>query len=243
MSAKLPASLAKNPRLAQWLRFRADGVAEVRSGKVEIGQGILTTLAQVAAEELDVALERIAMVPAVTGTSPDEGVTSGSLSTQDSGTALRYACAEARALCVEAAARRFGVPAASIEVADGELQVADGRRTSYWEIGDEAIRDRDATATVAPKAAASRRIAGRSVPRTDLADKVLGHARYIHDLALPGMLHGRVLRPPSPGATLAALDESAARAMPGVVGVVRDGSFAGVLAGTEAIAAAALERL
>ncbi len=242
MSA-LPTSLAKNPRLGQWLRFRAEGVVEVRSGKVELGQGILTTLAQIAAEELDVALERIAMVPAATGSSPDEGVTSGSLSTQDSGTALRFACAEARALCLEAAARRFGVSASSLRLADGDIHAADGRRTSYWEIGDAAIEGRDATASIAPKAADARRIAGRSVPRTDLADKVLGHARFIHDLALPGMLHGRVLRPPSPGATLASLDESAAQSLAGVAAVVRDGSFVGVVARSEAIASAAIERL
>ncbi len=243
MSAKLPASLARNPRLSQWLRFRADGVVEVRSGKVEIGQGILTTLAQIAAEELDVALERVAMMPAATGTSPDEGVTSGSLSTQDSGTALRYACAEARALCLAEASRRLGVGVESLEVADGEIRAAGGARTSYWAIGDGAIAGRDATAGVPPKGTARGRFVGRPVPRIDLADKVLGHGRYIHDLALTGMLHGRVLRPPSPGATLAALEEAAARAMPGVVAVVRDGSFVGAVAEREDQAQAALERL
>jgi CO/xanthine dehydrogenase Mo-binding subunit len=241
--AKLPASLARNPRLSQWLRFRADGVVEVRSGKVELGQGILTTLAQIAADELDVALERIAMVPAATGTSPDEGVTSGSLSTQDSGTALRHACAEARALCLAEAARRLGAEAHALALDDGEIRAPGGGRTSYWEIGEAAIAGRDASASVAPKAAERRFAVGRSIPRIDLADKVLGHARYIHDLALPGMLHGRVLRPPSPGATLVALEEGAARAMPGVAAVVRDGSFAGVLAGSEEGADAALERL
>jgi len=241
MSAKLPASLAKNPRLSQWLRFRPDGVVEVRSGKVEIGQGILTALAQIVAAELDVALERVAMIPAITGTSPDEGVTSGSLSTQDSGTALRFACAEARALCLAEAARRLGVAAESLEVVDGEIRAAGGARTTYWEIGDAALRDREATASVAPKPGA--RLVGRSVPRTDLPDKVLGHARYLHDLELPAMLHGRVLRPPSPGATLASLDEAGARAVAGVVAVVRDGSFVGVVAEREEQASAALERL
>jgi CO/xanthine dehydrogenase Mo-binding subunit len=240
---QLPASLAKNPRLARWLAFRGDGVVEVRSGKVELGQGILTTLAQVAADELEVALERIVMVPAATGTSPDEGVTSGSLSTQDSGTALRYACAEARALCLEEAARRLGVGAASLVLEDGEIRAPGGARTSYWELGDAAIAGRDATASVAPKAAERRFAVGRSIPRIDLADKVLGHARYIHDLALPGMLHGRVLRPPSPGAVLTALDEAAARAIPDVTAIVRDGSFVGVVAGREESAHAALERL
>ncbi|HUJ00327.1 MAG TPA: molybdopterin cofactor-binding domain-containing protein [Usitatibacter sp.] len=243
MSAKLPASLARNPRLSAWLRFRADGVVEVRSGKVELGQGILTALAQIAAEELDVALERIAMMPAATGTSPDEGVTSGSLSTQDSGMAVRHACAEARALCLAEASRRLGVAVDSLAVADGEIRGAGGARTSYWAIGDAAIAGRDATASVPPKGSAHSRYVGRAIARIDLADKVLGHARYIHDLALPGMLHGRVLRPPSPAATLEKLEEDRARAMPGVVAVVRDGSFVGVLAESERQAQAAVERL
>jgi len=243
MTGKLPTSLAKNPRLSQWLRLRPEGIVEVRSGKVEIGQGILTTLAQIVAEELDVALQRIVMLPAVTGTSPDEGVTSGSLSTQDSGTALRFACAEARALCLAEAARRLGAPAESLELVDGEIRAPGGARTSYWELGDEALRDRAATAGVAPKAGGRKRLVGRAVPRTDLADKVLGHARYVHDLVVPGRLYGRVLRPPSPGATLASLAEAAARAIPGVVEIVRDGSFVGVIAEREEHASAAVERL
>ena len=94
----LPPSLVANPRLGDWLRVLPSGVVEVRSGKVELGQGVLTALAQVAAEELDIDVARVRMVAAVTGISPDEGYTSGSLSIQDSGAALRVACAEARAI-------------------------------------------------------------------------------------------------------------------------------------------------
>jgi CO/xanthine dehydrogenase Mo-binding subunit len=243
MTTPLPASLEKNPRLSQWLRFLANGMVEVHSGKVEIGQGILTTLRQIVAEELDLAPERVVMVRAHTGESPNEGVTSGSLSTQDSGTALRYACAEARALCVAEAARRLGVAAETLTVSEGEIRAPDGRRTSYGEVGDAAIEGRAATATVAPKPSAERRIVGRSAERIDLPDKILGRARYIHDVVVPGMLHGRVLRPPSAAATLASLDDAAARSIAGVVDVVRDGSFVGVICEREEIAIAALERL
>ena len=243
MTTTRPASLEKNPRLAQWLRFLANGMVEVHSGKVEIGQGILTTLRQIVAEELDVAPERVVMVRAHTGESPNEGVTSGSLSTQDSGTALRYACAEARALCVAEAARRLGVAAGTLTVSEGEIRAPDGRRTSYAEVGDAAIEGREATAGVAPKPSAQHRIVGRNAARIDLPDKILGRPRYIHDLVLPGMLHGRVLRPPSAAATLAGLDDGAVRAIAGVVDVVRDGSFLGVIAEREEIAVAALERL
>ncbi|HET9471705.1 MAG TPA: molybdopterin cofactor-binding domain-containing protein, partial [Usitatibacter sp.] len=228
-----PASLEKNPRLSQWLRFLANGMVEVHSGKVEIGQGILTTLRQIVAEELDVPPERVAMVRAHTDESPNEGVTSGSLSTQDSGTALRYACAEARALCVAEAARTLGVAADTLTVSGGVILAPDGRRVSYGEVGDAALAGREATAGVAPKPSGERRIVGRSAERIDLPDKILGRARYIHDLVLPGMLHGRVLRPPSAAATLASLDDGAARSMAGVVDVIRDGSFVGVIAERE----------
>jgi len=243
MTTPLPASLEKNPRLAQWLRFLANGMVEVHSGKVEIGQGILTTLRQIVAEELDVPLERVAMVRAHTDESPNEGVTSGSLSTQDSGTALRYACAEARALCVAEAARRLGVDPGTLTVAEGEIRAPDGRRATYGEVGDAALAGREATASVAPKPAARRRIVGRDAERIDLPDKILGRARYIHDVVLPGMLHGRVLRPPSAAATLIGLDEARVRSIAGVVDIVRDGSFVGVIAEREEIAVAALERL
>jgi len=240
---RLPGSLETNRRLSQWLRFRPEGTVEVFSGKVEIGQGILTALAQIAAEELDVALPRVRMVAASTAHSPNEGVTSGSLSIQDSGTALRYACAEARAIYLDAAARRLGVPAETLRVEDGTIAGTGNVRTSYWELADDALLAREATARVAPKAAALRSVVGTAAARIDIPDKVFGRPRFIHDLTLPGMLHGRVLRPKSSGAKLIALDESPVRALPGVAAVVRDGDFAGVIAEDERTAPEATARL
>jgi CO/xanthine dehydrogenase Mo-binding subunit len=243
----LPGSLQTNRRLSQWLRFRPDGIVEVSSGKVEIGQGILTAVAQIVADELDVELTRIRMVPATTAASPNEGVTSGSLSVEQSGSALRWASAEARAIFLDAAAQRLGVDAQSLKVRDGEIAGPGNLRTSYWELAEHetggGLLDRDATARIAPKPATARRLAGVAAERLDIPDKVFGRPRFIHDLALPGLLHSRVLRPPSPGATLAALDEAAAKAVPGVVAVVRDGSFAGVVAETEDAAVAGLKAL
>src|SRR5689334_21075757 len=106
---KLPVSVAANPRLSSWLEFSTDGQVIVSPGKVEIGQGIVTALAQIAADELDVDLSRIRMRRASTASSPNEGVTSGSLSIQQSGRALRQACAEIRRLFLVAAAERLGV--------------------------------------------------------------------------------------------------------------------------------------
>jgi CO/xanthine dehydrogenase Mo-binding subunit len=118
---RLPGSLHLNRRLSQWLHLRADGVVEVKPGKVELGQGILTTLAQIAADELDVALERIRMVSVVTPESPDEAVTSGSLSVQDSGSAIRHASADARRIFLSVAAQRSGVAFEAITVQDGDF--------------------------------------------------------------------------------------------------------------------------
>jgi CO/xanthine dehydrogenase Mo-binding subunit len=239
----LPGSLETNRRLSQWLRFRSDGTVEVAPGKVEIGQGILTAIAQIVADELDVDLARVRMLPATTAGSPNEGVTSGSLSIQQSGAALRYACAEARAVFLDAAAQRLGVDAQSLQVRDGEIVGPGNLRTSYWELADQGLLDRDATAKIAPKAPAARRLAGAPAERIDIPDKVFGRPRFIHDLAPSGLLHGRVLRPPSPGATLTALDEARAMAVPGVVAVARDGSFAGLVAETETAAQAGLKAL
>ncbi|TMH60081.1 MAG: xanthine dehydrogenase family protein molybdopterin-binding subunit, partial [Betaproteobacteria bacterium] len=157
-ASPLPGSLRGNRRLSQWLRFRADGFVEIFSGKVEIGQGILTALAQIAAEELDVPVASVRMIPASTATSPDEAMTSGSLSVQESGTALRHACAEARAIYLSAAAARLGEPVESLSVDAGDIVSVSGARTSYWALAADDLLDRDATAQLAAKPASAHRI-------------------------------------------------------------------------------------
>ena len=239
----LPPSLAANPRLGDWLRVLPDGVMEVRTGKVELGQGVSTALAQVAAEELDVDVARVRMVAAVTGISPDEGYTSGSMSIQYSGAALRVACAEARVIYLGVAAGRWNVPADVLTVRDGTIAAPDGRATSYWELADDGLLDRPATGLAEPKAASGYRIVGTSVPRLDLPDKLAPRPRFVHDLALDGMLYGRVVRPPSRGATLLDVGAEPAMALAGVVTVVRDGSFLGVIAEREEVVLRAADLL
>jgi len=242
-ASPLPASLRANRRLCRWLRFDSGGFVEVFSGKVEIGQGILTALAQIVADELDLSIARVRMMAASTATSPDEAVTSGSLSVQESGAALRHACAQARAIYLDAAAARLGESVDALAVDDGVIVARGGARTSYWELADDALLDRDATGDVAPKPANAHRLVGAAAERIDLADKVFGRACFIHDVELPRMLHARVMRAPSPGATLTALADDAVRSVAGVVDVVRDGDFAGVLAESEAAADAAARTL
>jgi len=242
-TAQLPTNLNANPRLSRWLRFDAAGFVVLSPGKIEIGQGIITALAQIAADELDVDLARVRMIPATTAASPNEGVTSGSLSVEQSGSAVRYAAAQARAIYLGAAAQRLGVAAESLEVQDGTIVGPGNLRTSYWELADDALLARDASPGATPKAPASRRVAGTPAARLDLPDKVFGRPRFVHDLALADLLHGRVLKPASPGAKLTSLDESGARGIAGIIAVVRDGSFAGVVAETEDAAEAGLAAL
>jgi CO/xanthine dehydrogenase Mo-binding subunit len=223
----LPASLKDNPRLSRWLQIRAEGQVIVTPGKVEIGQGILTALAQIAADELDVAPARVVMRPVSTPASPDEGVTSGSLSVQNSGVALRHACAEARATLLGVLAQRSGVPVEALRVEDGRVLGPDGPVGTYWELADRGLLEVDATPGSRAKAPAARRIAGRSAPRLDLPDKVMGRPRFLHDMKPARMLHARVIRPPSRAARLLEVPEGA---VPAGVTLHRDGSFLAVLA-------------
>ncbi len=234
----LPAALRGNPRLGQWLRLHPAGWAAVYSGKVELGQGILTALAQIAAGTLGLRADQVRMMPAGTDRSPDEGVTSGSLSVQDSGAALRQVCTEARAIYLARAAERLGVVASTLGITQGKIATPSGQETSYWELADDALLDRDATGV--PVAVAEP---GPGLPRLDLPDKVFGRPRFIHDLVLPNMLHGRMVRPPGPGAQLVSMPPDAARACRGVVAIVRDGSLLGVVAETEQTAEAAAAAL
>ena len=238
-AAALPGSLARNRRLDAWLRIGADGKVTIFTGKVELGQGILTALLQIAADELDVAPERITLISGDTAQTPDEGFTSGSQSIEQGGTALRYACAEARSVLLALAIRRFGPGAYRVKVTDGVISGRADQSATYWELVAEAKLTREATAAVSPKAPEELRLVGTSRPRLDIPAKVTGGAAYVQDLRLPGMLFGRVVRPSGWGATLAAFDAAPLQDLPGVVALVRDGSFLGVVAAREEQAIAA----
>ena len=227
----LPGSLGTNRMLNGWIRINPAGTVTVFTGKCELGQGILTALAQIAAEELDIAYERVEMVSADTARTPNEGMTAGSLSVENSGTALRFACAEARQILFELAAAKLGVAVANLSVSDGT--VTGSGKVTYWELAREANLEREASAQAKPKPPAQHRIVGRSIPRRDIPAKMTGGAAFVQDLRLPGMVHGRVVRPPRYGAGLDSFDEAKVKAMPGVIAVVSDGSFLGVVARRE----------
>ncbi len=237
-------SLDKNPLLGQWLGLEAPGVVCLRVGKVEFGQGIGTALAQIAAEELDVDPARIRLGPIRTGLSPDEGVTSGSLSVQHSGDAVRLVCATLRELAVAAFCDTHGVTPASVQIRDGQLRSpATEAVASYWDLQLEGLLAQGISATARPKQHALYTTVGSSLPRRDLAAKLSGRACFIQDLVLPAMLHGRVVRVPNRSATLIDVDTAAfGRRFPDVV-LARDGSFLGVLAQREEVAVAAAAAL
>ena len=214
----------------------------VSPGKVEIGQGIVTALAQIAADELDVDLSRVQMVRASTAASPNEGVTSGSLSIQQSGRALRHACAEVRRIFLQLAAERLGVDIDALDIEDGTISGPGNVRTSYWELADEVSLDRDATPGATPKLRSAAR-AGRKFGSADrhsrqgvCAGRVSSTIRRCRECCMAACC-GRRTR----ARNLIELKEDGARAIAGLVAIVRDGSFAGVVSETEHGAEAALK--
>ena len=234
----LPKDLAANPVLARWITVGSDGRIDVRVGKVELGQGILTALSQLAADELGVDLADVRMLGADTAAGPDEGNTAGSLSVSTSGPALRAAAANVRMLFVTAAARDWRVDPSTVTVHSGRFTGPEGQRGSYGELAARVDLEVPADPTV--PARAGGKLAGTDVPRLDLPDKVAGRPRYVHDLRLPGQWYARVVRPPSPGARLADVDAGVAG--DGIT-VVRDGSFLAVAGPDEAAVLRAADRV
>jgi CO/xanthine dehydrogenase Mo-binding subunit len=234
------ASLAANPLISSWLAVQEDGTVILRVGKVELGQGIHTALAQIAIGELGLPPGKLVVAPPLTGGSPDEGFTAGSLSTQVSGAAVRAACATARRLFIETAAAKAGVPARSLSVIDGDIRTPEGEIVgSYGSLAGQVDLDFEA-------AEPSQETDGSAQPdlqRLDLPDKIFGRPRFIQDLELPGMLHARVIRPPLLRAVLREIPADACVSLAPSVQVVRDGNFLAVLSEREEGAAAAADAL
>ena len=231
------------PALDSWVRISPDGDITVLTGKAELGQGISTAIIQVAAEELDVRPERIMLITADTGRTPNEGYTAGSHSMDDSGTAVRDAAACVRALLMQAAALRWGVPPGRLQTADGVVLAPDGRRATYGSLVGAVDLHRPVLDPLPLRPASAYTLVGRSMPRVDIPAKLTGIPSFVQDMRLPGMLHGRVVRPIAYGGALLGVDEGAALRIPGVVKVVREGSFLGVIAEREFAAIQAMRAL
>ena len=220
--------------LDAWIRIGADGIATVSTGKVEFGQGILTALAQIAAEELDLPLDRVRMISGDTERAPNEGVTAGSQSIENSGTALRLAGAQVRAILVELAAKRLGLDAAALSVDRRGRHRAGRAQARLWRAcrrGRSASRGFCASRGRSPLRRTGS--SAPSVPRRDIPAKVTGGVAYVQDLRLPNMLHGRIVRPPGYGAKLEGFEEAPVTAISDVAAAADDGSFLGKIAERE----------
>jgi len=233
MNAPLPGPLQDNPRHDRWLAFAAPGPVTVLTGRVELGQGVLTAMAQIAADALDVSLARITVRSGDTAVTPNEGYTAGSQSIQSGAMALRQACAEVRALFMAAAAKKLGCNASALTIRDGAV-LRDGAPTAedYWTLAPSV--DLAVEANGAAKATTDFKAVGTSTPRLDLPDKIFGAPAFIHDMRLDGMRHARVVRQPSLHAAIETIDEAALkRAAKAPVEIVRNGNFLAIVGGDE----------
>src|SRR5215831_6298359 len=231
MNAPLPGILADNPMLDRWVSFPAPGKVIVSTGRVEIGQGVLTAMAQIAADELDVAIARITIRSGDTELTPNEGYTAGSQSMQSGGVAMRQACADVRALFLAQAATVIGCPVGELGVRDGSI-LRNGKSTGqdYWTLAGAVNLAVKASGGGKRKAVTDFEHIGESSERLDLPDKIFGKAIFIHDMQLPGMVHARVVRQPNRGATIDTIDEKAiVRAAKGKVDLVRSGDFLAIV--------------
>ena len=235
MNAPLPGPLADNPSLDRWVSFPSPGKVGIFTGRVELGQGVLTAMAQIAADELDVAMARIVLRSGDTELTPNEGYTAGSQSIQFGGVAMRQACADVRALFLDQAAKIIGCAPDELSVRDGAI-LRKGAATGqdYWTLAGAVNLAVKATGSGPRKPVADMKLIGASSERLDLPDKIFGNAIFIHDMRLPGMVHARVVRQPNRGATIDAVDEKAIlRAAKTPVQFVRHGNFLAILGDDE----------
>jgi nicotinate dehydrogenase subunit B len=242
--------------LDSWLAVNADGDVVAYFGKMDMGQGVDVAIAQIVAEELDVPFERVSVVMGDTAWTLNQGGASGSTGVQKGGIPLRNAAAEARRVLVELASTRLGVPADQLEVNEGVVAMSGdpSRKVSYGELiggryfdvpmtwNGKLGNDLVAEGQAKPKPPAAYKIVGQSPPRFDVPAKVFGRLDYVTDIKVPGMLHGRMIRPPVAGAVPVAVDDGPVNDIPGIR-VVRDKGFIGIVAEREWDAVQAAERL
>jgi nicotinate dehydrogenase subunit B len=255
--AQAPAAVAPSPtKLESWLHVLPDGGVQVFTGKLEIGMGVDTALTQIVAEELDLAPSRVKFVFGDTATTVDQGGVGGSTSVSQGARPLRNVAAAARAALVQRASQQLGVPVDQLRVADGVITArADAtKRTSYGELAAAIAAENQLKVTGAgfalnvdggakPKDPSAYTVVGTSVPRVDMAPKILGTYQYITDVRVPGMLHGRVVRPAGVGSKLVSVDDTAVKAISGYVKTVVDKDFVGVVCETEWAAVKAAKAL
>ncbi len=254
--ARLPSGDIDPTSLDSWLAITPDGLVTFYTSKVELGTGTITALAQIVAEELDVPFANIKMVQGDTSTSIEQGSTVGSRTIERAGPQVRQAAAAARQELLKLAAARLNAPVDKLTVVDGVVSVAGDatKKISYGQlIGGKKFNTKiSASGTgwdmkVAPEVKAKDpkqyKVVGQSVKRVELPAKVTGEHDYIHDVRIPGMLHGRVVRPPVINTEPMSIDQDSIKGVDGVVMIAREGKFVGVIAKTEWAAIKAAQAL
>ena len=258
LAAASPESFAtpSPSRLDAWLRIGNDGIVHVFTGKPEIGMGVETAYAQIVAEELDVSVDHVDFVLGDTARTANQGGVGGSTSIMMGAKPLRNAAANARYLLTQLASSRLGAPPEQLQVKDGIVSVMGdaSKKISYADLAsagelNDALKvsgegfGLNVEGAGKPKDPSTYKIVGTSAPRVDLPPKILGKYKYVTDVRVDGMLHGRVIRPSGVGATLVSVDENSAKAIPGYVKAVVNGNFVGVVAENEWAAVQAAKAL
>src|SRR3982074_970609 len=249
LSVVRPVGSGAEAAFETFIKITADGSVTAFNGHVDLGTGIRTALGQIVAEELDVSFARVIVVLGDTSLVPNQGATIASETIQITAVPLRNAAAQARQFLIARAAQRLDLSVEDLSIEDGLIRGKDNRSISYGELIAGGLIRLELDDNVPVKAVAGYTIVGQSVPRVDLPAKATGELVYVHDVRVPGMLHGRAVRPPYAGVaagpfvgtSLIAVDEASVRDIPGLVAVVRIGDFVGVVAEREenAIKAAA----
>lgn len=239
----------ENSAFETFIKITSDGSVTAYNGHVDLGTGIRTALGQIVAEELDVSFARVVVVLGDTSRVPNQGATIASETIQITAVPLRKAAAQARQFLIARAAERLELPVEDLTIEDGLVRGKDNRSISYGELISDDIIRLELADDVPVKDVSAYTIVGQSVPRVDLPAKATGELVYVHDVRVPGMLHGRVVRPPYAGVdagafvgtSLIAVDKDSVRDIPGLVAVAQIGDFIGVVAEREenAIKAAA----
>lgn len=251
LSVVRPVGTGAEAAFETFIRITSDGAVTAFNGHVDLGTGIRTALGQIVAEELDVSFARVVVVLGDTSVVPNQGATIASETIQITAVPLRKAAAQARHFLIARAAERLGLPVEQLSIDDGLIRGKDNRSVSYGElIAGETIR-LELEDDVPVKAVSAYTIVGQSVPRIDLPAKATGELVYVHDVRVPFMLHGRVVRPPYAGVdagafvgnSLIAVDEASVRDIPGLVAIVSIGDFVGVVAEREENAVKAAAQL
>lgn len=231
MMQELPESIKRHPNINAWLEVLANGRVRIFTGKLELGQGISTAIAQVAAEELDLTMESVDIVLADTVRTPNEGYTVGSGSIEQSAMAVRFAAAAARYKLLELAAQQLNIPIDQLTMKEGTISTSSGERSITFNqlLNGKQITDK-IQAPVALKPKESYKLVGKAIPRNDIKRMVRGESHYIQDLRFAGMVHASIVRPPAYEAKLLHLDEKALQKnIPGILKTVVNGSFVGII--------------